>query len=259
MIRAAMILRDRLACGADVAEIGEEGALILRRSDQADRGLGDDPEGPFAADEEVAERIAGHVLDALPPGEELRAVVQEAREGHDVVPGDAVLEPPEAASVFGNIPAQRGDILGAGVGWVEEPPAGHGVEQIDRDDAGFDGRGQVLLVDLDDAVHPGEAEDHAALDRRAPARDSRGRAAGGDGEALFAADGQCGLDTFDVHREDGHIGQAAGLRGSVISVHEEVFPFMVDVPGPDLLPEMIDDSFCQHGAHLKRRFFLAGI
>ena len=56
---------DRLAGGADVPEIGEEGALVLRRGDQTDRHLGDDPEGPFAADEQVAERIAGHVLDAF--------------------------------------------------------------------------------------------------------------------------------------------------------------------------------------------------
>jgi len=41
--------RHRLACGADVAKIGEEGALILRRRDQAESRLGDDPEGPFAA------------------------------------------------------------------------------------------------------------------------------------------------------------------------------------------------------------------
>ena len=209
-------LRDRLAGGADVPEIGEEGALVLRRGDQADRHLGDDPEGPFAADEQIAERIAGHVLDAFSPGGKLRAVIQEAREGHDVVPGDAVLEPPEAAGVFRDVAAERGDVLGAGVGRVEEPPAGRGVEQIDRDDARFGGRGQVLLVDLEDAVHPGEPQNHAArrsgaLPPERPVAAPRGVI----GEPFLAADGQRGLEPFDVLREDGHVGEAPespGLR-----------------------------------------------
>ena len=41
-------------------------------------------------------------------------------------------------------------------------------------------------------------------------------------------------------------GRALDLRGGVVTVDEEILPFMVDVFGSDLLPEMIDDGFGQH-------------
>ena len=83
---------DRLARGADVPEIGEEGLLFLRRGYQADCDLGDDSQGSLAADEKIAERIAGHIFYAFSAGLKFCAVVKESIERHDVIPGDAILE-----------------------------------------------------------------------------------------------------------------------------------------------------------------------
>ena len=176
-----------------------------------------------------------------------RAVVEEPGEGHNVVAGDAVFEAPEAARVLRNVAAERRYVLGTGVGRVEETLCRRGIEEIDRDDARFGGQGQILLIELQDPVHPGEAEDQASPERGAASGEAGRSAAGGDGKTLPAAHLQGGLQSLPVLRKDGHVGKPRDFRCGVITVDEEILSFMVDVSGADLLPEVIDDGFVQHG------------
>ena len=238
---------DRLAGGPDIPEIGEKRPLVLRRVDQTDRHFGDDAEGPLASDQQVAQGVAGHILHAFVSGVKFRAVVEEPGEGHHIIPGDAVFEAPEAARVLRNVAAERRYVLGTGVGRVEKTLCRRGIEEIDCYDARFGGQGQILLIDLPNSVHPGEAEDHTSPERGAASGEAGRRATRGDGETLPAAHLQGGLQPLPVLRKDGHVGKPRDFRCCVITVDEEILSFMIDVSGADLLPEVIDDGFVQHG------------
>ena len=101
-------------------EGGDQGLLGGGLGDELQQDLGDDAQRAFRADEQVAQRVAGHVLHALVAGPEHFAVGQHDLQAHDVVARDAVFEPAQAAGVLGDVAADGGDLHRAGVGRIEQ-------------------------------------------------------------------------------------------------------------------------------------------
>ena len=73
--------------------------------DEPDQDFGDDAERAFGSDEEILERVAGHVLHALVAKPGNFAVRQDDLQAHDVVARDAVLQASQAAGILGDIAA----------------------------------------------------------------------------------------------------------------------------------------------------------
>ncbi len=116
--------------------------------------------------------------------------------------GEAVLEAVGSAGVFGDVAADGADGLGAGVGRVEEAVWGDGGGDVGVDDAGLDGDLLVGEVDVEDAVHAGEADDDGAGGGKRSAAESGAGSAGDEGDVVLRADADDGLDLLGAARED---------------------------------------------------------
>jgi len=228
--------------------MGEERALGLRGVDEAHGHLRQNSERAFAADEDVAQGIAGDVLHAFVARGDRRAVGQDAGDPHDVVARHAVFEAAQAAGVFRHVAADRGDRLGTGVGGIEEALRGDGVEEVEGDDARLDRCRKVFLVDLQDAVHPGHADDHAALDGGAAAGKSGAGPPGNDGEPLLSAEVHGEDEVLLRLRIDDDVRNIVHFRGRVVSQNQKVLLFRVDVFPAEPAGEMIDSCLADHTA-----------
>jgi hypothetical protein len=93
------------------------------RQELQEQHLGDDAERALAADEEVAEVVAGDVLHALGAEPADGAVGEDDLEAHDVVAGDAVFQAAQTAGVLGDVAADGADLHRAGIGRIEQPAA----------------------------------------------------------------------------------------------------------------------------------------
>ena len=162
-------------------EGGHHGALGRRLGDQLEQNLGDHAQRAFRADEQVLERIAGDVLDALVAGPEHFAVRQHHLQAHDVVAGDAVFEAAQAAGVFRHVAADGGDLHRARVGRIEQARRRRGIGDCLRGDAGLGQQGEVGAVQFQDAVHLHQAEHDAIRAGQAAAAQAGAGAAGDDG------------------------------------------------------------------------------
>ena len=243
-------LGDRLAGRADVPEIGQKRPLVLRRIDQPDRDLGDDPQGPLAAHQEIPQGVPGHILDALVSGDKFRTVVEQTGKRHHIVPGDPVFETPQTARILRHIAAERRYVLRSGIGRIEQAARRHRVEELGRDHPGFRRRRQIFFIDFQNPVHPREAQDHPARRRGAAPGEARGRAARGDGKPFLTADLQGGFQPLAVFRKDGHLRKAFDFRRCIIAQDEQILPLVVNVLGADFPTKMIDHIFADHGMPL---------
>ena len=105
-----------------------------------------------------------------------------------VIAGDAVLQAAQAARVGGDVAAD-GRPRGAGrVGRVPQAVFGHGGLEVVVDRARLHDAHQVVRVDFEDLVHPGQVEDDGAADRVGAAGQPGARAARHDRSAEFGAD-----------------------------------------------------------------------
>ena len=238
------------------ARVGQDGV-------QGEGGLGDDAVHAFLLHAgQAAQKLVGHVLAqgraadlvAL-EGQELLAVPEFVEDlvggglvGHDLVPGvvhppdldqfargqdhpvgqevvqgRAVLEGEGAAGVLRDVAADgRGGLGGRVHG--EEQALGRGcLDGVQGDDAGLQGDGPALDVDVHDVLQAAQAQDHAArLGRHGAARESRSAAAGHDGEAHLVGQPDDALDLGRVLGED-HQGrqlhaQVRGVGGALDEV-----------------------------------------
>ncbi len=150
----------------DLAETGgaqHQGGQVPGRPGQAHGGLHHEPQGALRADEQVAQIVAGGVLD-----QPLVQVQQVAASGHHLeagnpVPGHAVADHLDATGVGVDIAA---DLAGAGGGEI------HRVEQalllgeflqLLGDQPGLHGDGPVVLVEVENLVHAVERHHQLAV------------------------------------------------------------------------------------------------
>ena len=123
----------------------------------------------------LREVVADDVLHDLAAGADDLARRQHGLESEHVLLRDAVLERARPARALGDVAADRRLPQAGRIRRIEQADALDGVLQVAGDHVRLDDREQVRLVDLEDAVHPLEAEDDAAAHRHRAAGVARCR------------------------------------------------------------------------------------
>ena len=177
-----------LAGRDDGREEGEHRLLRRRSRPEAQGRLGDDPERPLRADDEMRQRVAGDVLHVLPAGPDDAAIGQDDLQPEHRVARDAVLHAAQPAGVRADVAADRAELVAGRVGRVEEALLGDGGLQLGIDDAGLDDGHEIRAVDLDDPVHARQRDRQRSLDAGRAARQPAPRAARHDGDAMLGGD-----------------------------------------------------------------------
>ena len=168
------------------------------------------------------------------------AVGSDDLEPQHQIAGVAVAQHLNAAGVGREIPADLTCPLG-GERQREQEPGGLGlVLDILEDTAGLDRHGRVDGVDLAHRIHAAHVDQHAALGDR-PAAQARIAALGGDGHAVFGADGD---DLGDFFRIGGAQHQRA-FAVVVIALLRQVGGHV----GGCLVPALVAHGVFQRGAH----------
>ena len=157
-----------------------------------------------------------------------------------------VLQTVRSAGVLRHVPADGGGLLAGRVGGEEESTRHHRTADRQVDAPGLDGRRSVGKVDVQDAIHAGEDDQHAACRGDGPAgkpragpprddRDSRGRAEPHHRRHLVGA-----------RRQDDEIGCRPVVRGERVAlVHAKLVWRRHDPVGPhDFLAAMEKATTC---------------
>jgi hypothetical protein len=213
-------------------------ARETRLRQQLQRDLGDRPQRPFGAGEEPAQVVAGDVLHRAAAGADRRPVRQHDLEREDVVAGDAVLQAARAPGVLRDVPADRALLETRRIGRVEEPALLDLGLQPRVDHAGLDDRDAVDLVDLEDPVHPRDAEDDAARQRDGAAGEPAPHRARRDRDAAR------GRDAVDGTHLGGRRGQHDERRDALVerpveAVRDQVLGLGED-PARDRGAQLVD-------------------
>ena len=204
--------------------------------------LGDDAELALRADDQAEEVVAGAVemrAADLDDG----AVDQHHLDAEHVVGGDAVLQAMGAAGVHGDVAGDGAGELARRIGRVEEALVRDRLADAEVGDAGLDAGGAVLEVDLEHAVHLGDAEDDRVLRRDRAARERGAGAARHDLEPCSwqkrsTADDLLGRRRqHDRQRQPAVGGQRVGLVGAalVLRGHESLGRDKAGEAGDDLV------------------------
>ena len=162
--------RPRRSASASLAKRSPEQPAV-RRAAGARRSVAcvTTPSVPSLPDEERHEVVARDVLAVLAAEREDRAARHDDHaQPRDVASGRAVLGGARAAGVLGDVAADRARAARGGIRRIEETePLDLLLERL-RDDARLDDGEEILAVDLEDPVHPGQVERDAAGRRAAP-------------------------------------------------------------------------------------------
>ncbi len=193
-------LADGQDAGCGAAEIRVErgnGVDLARQVPEPDGNPDHDPQRALGADEQPGQVVAGDPFEGLVAGMDEGPVREHDVERQDGVPGDAVLGAAQPAGVGGDVAADRGDPEAGRIRGVHQPVHGRGGVEVRVDDPGFDDGGLVLRVQVQDAVHPFQAQHDAALGGVGPAGDPGTGAPGHHGHAAGGARADRGLHVFD--------------------------------------------------------------
>ena len=117
-----------------------------------------------------------------------RAVDQHHRDAEEVVGGDAVFQAMRAAGVHGDVAGDGAGELARRIGRVEEARMRDRLGDGEVGDAGLHARGAVVEIDVEDAVHLGDAEDDGVLLREGAAGERGAGAARHDLDAIGVAE-----------------------------------------------------------------------
>ena len=215
----------------------EQADGALRQRQQLEDDLGDHAEGPLRADDQILHRIARAVLDDLAAERDDLPVRQHDLQPAHIVAGDAVLDGAHAARVGADVTADRGGFF-ARVGRVEKALLLDIGVDLHEQHARLYGQSQIVLVELEEAVHEAHVEQDAALrgDRRAD--ETGARAARGDGDVLtggVAHDGGHLLRREHPQHDVGIVDGSAQLVVAVVLV--DFLPRKDALVVPDQLPQ----------------------
>ena len=149
--------------------------------------LRDDAEGPFGADDDAGQIVAGIVLRRA-AGAHDPAIGQHQFDAEDVIDGDAVFERVRPAGVGGDVAADgagplarriRGEMVAVRLQVIGQP---------EIDDARFDDGVAIAIVDFEDPLHPRQGDHDAAADRQTAAGQAGAGAARQERHVQFVAD-----------------------------------------------------------------------
>ena len=169
-------------------EAEQDGARALGRAQDAHGRLGDDAELPFRADDEAEDVEAGRESRWAPPISTMLPSSITKRDTEDIVGGDAVFQAVRAARVHADIAADRAGELGGRVRARRRslrPITAPVTARLVTPACTF--ADAVGVVDLEDAVHLGDADHDRVLLRDRAARERGAGAARDHRHALFAA------------------------------------------------------------------------
>ena len=164
----------------------QDGGAEGRTRHQLERRFGHECERALRADDELGEVVAGRGLDDPTAGADDVAGGQRQLQSEHVLAGDPVLDRLHAAGVRGDVAADGRAVLTRVHGVGQPDPGERGVELVELDARLHDGEMRVL-VDLEDAVHPLERHDDAAVRWDASTREPRAAAARGDRYPVLGA------------------------------------------------------------------------
>ena len=224
--------RDRDDAGADdggdrrprllaAREAEQHRAGALGRAQDAHRRLGDDAELPLRADDQ-AEQVEPRRVEMGAADFDDAPVEHDQSDAEHVVGGHAVFQAMRPAGIHADIAADRAGELRGRVGRVEEAIGRDGAGDGEIGDAGLHLGDAVRVVDLEDAVHLGNADHHRVLLRDGASGERGSGAARHDRHALLAAIAQHGGDLLGgrgQHDRERHAaigGQRVGLVGPAL-------------------------------------------
>ena len=159
---APMIAATHRLASSALIEAEQHRARALGGAHQPHRRLGDDAELAFRAADQ-AEQIEPAGVEFRAADVDDLAVEGDEPDAEQVVGGDAVFEAMRAARVHRDVAADGAGELRGRVGRVEEAVGPDRFGDREIGDAGLDPRVAVGEVDLEDAVHLGQAEDDRVL------------------------------------------------------------------------------------------------
>jgi hypothetical protein len=168
---------DRLAGRVGALEGGQQRAYVLRAAGELDRDLGGHPERALGADERP-DQVVAHRVGDLPAEADAVPVAGDDLKAGDVVHGEAVLQAVRPAGVLRDVAADRADLLAGGVRGVVVAGRLDGLAHVRVDHPGLQHRAGVVVVQLDDRVHPRGHHEHALGQRQRPAGQAGAGAAG---------------------------------------------------------------------------------
>src|SRR2546421_537634 len=177
-----------------------------------------DPQGAFGPDEHAAQIVSRSIERGAAEVHE-RAVREHHLQTEDVRGGEPILEAVGAARVLGDVAADGTHLLRGRV---------RGIEVVGRDGLGHAQVEHTRLhhdpgirnVDVQNAIHPRQADHDAVRDRQGTAGEPRARAAGDEGNAPLVADADDGLNLLrrggqhDGGRDHAKIREAVALIGA---------------------------------------------
>ncbi len=210
---------DRLAGLGDLAETEQHGTCSLRLPEDADGDLRHHPELALGADDEADQVIAGGIESAAADLDDL-ALHGHQLQPENVVGGDAILQAMGAAGVHRDIAGDGAGELARRVRRVEETGMGDLAGDRQIGDAGLHPHGAIGEIDVQHAVHLGDAEHNGVLLRDRATAERGAGAARHHRHALGVAEGEDGRDLLrrlgqdDNHRQPSIGGQRVGLEGT---------------------------------------------
>ncbi|MNQ74013.1 hypothetical protein D3C85_887610 [compost metagenome] len=197
----------------DRIEIGraeDHGGEVLRRAIQAHGGLDHEAQGAFGADEQLAQVVAGGVLDQVAVQLEDLALAGDHLEAGDPVAGHAVADHLDATGVGADVAADLAGACRGEVHRVVEALLLGEVLQLLGDHAGLAARGAVEGVEVENLVHVVEGHDHFAVGGDGGGGQAGTAARGYQGDLALIGPAHDGLHFLDGLREDD--GQRIGLE-----------------------------------------------
>jgi hypothetical protein len=207
-----------------------------------------DAQSAFRADEDSGEIVTGRVDYAVFGAEPCDfARWQNDFAAEDVRDGEAVLQAVRSTGVFGEVAADGADALRRWIRSVEEACGFDSLCDLRVRYSGFDGDAGVVEVDCEDAVHARERDDDAAFLRERSSAEARSGAAGDEGDFVFCADADGGLDFGGGAGEDYCPGEGSEVGEAVALVGLELVGLLDEATVANGGAEFGEDDLSEHG------------
>ena len=192
---------------AGVVQFGEhqlQRVAHLGHGNETQQDFGDHAERAFRTDEQLGQVIASDIFESLAAGLDDVAVGQHDFQSHDIVVGNAVFDGAHAASVLGDVAAERRIFPAGRIGRIKQTLGGAVVVEIDGAHARFRPDHHVFLVQFEDFIQSGQREGDAAREWDAAAGSAAGGSPRSHGDAVGVGDFHDGGDFSGGCRPNHH-------------------------------------------------------